>query len=205
MTRLAEPATGAAAPELGAARPAGEPHVSASDRTEPLPRTAGTVNGAAAPPLATSPLLSEAQSLLDPVADAAQSLLGPLGDATQPLLGSLGDVVGTSAREAVSLSRHDLLGAAGDVPLWHAATSSQTTFAAPPAHGKRDAPGAGGSAPPSPAGTTAGAGSSGSAPFAPIGLLVLLALATPSLSRFLRTVPAFLRPTPFICALERPG
>jgi hypothetical protein len=256
VTRLADPATGAAAPELGAPRPAGEPHVPASRRTGPLPRTAETVNGAAGPSLGTPQLLEQAQSLLDPVADTAQSLLGPLSDATQPLLGSLGDVVGASTREAVSLSRRELLGAgvaeagappqaplststppdplsstlpgavlgesagsavegsqrapvlrphARDVPQWHAATPSRLAFAAPPAPGEGDAPAAGRSAPPSPAGTTAGAGFSGSAPFAPIGLLVLLALATPSLSRFLRTVPAFLRPTPFICALERPG
>jgi hypothetical protein len=94
---------------------------------------------------------------------------------------------------------------AGDVPLWHQAASLRHPFAAPPAGGEADARGTGRSSPPSPAGTTAGAGSSGGAPFAPIGLLLLLALTTPSLYRFLRTAPAFLRPTPFICALERPG
>jgi hypothetical protein len=221
----------------------------------PVPRTAETVNGVAGSSLGSPQLLDETQSLLDSVAENAQSLLGPLGDATRPLLGSLGDALGASAREAVSLSRRELLGTgppepgappaplpsstrvdpwvstapgavlgesarspaagsrpspmlrphAGSASPWHGATSSKHSFAAPPARGEGDAAGTGGSAPPSPAGTTAGAGSSGSAPFAPIGLLLLLALATPSLSRFLRTVPAFLRPTPFICALERPG
>jgi hypothetical protein len=119
---------------------------------------------------------------------------------------SPGAVLGESAGSPVESGHVPKLWAhPRDVPLWHAATSSKRTFAARPAQREGDAPGAGGSAPPSPVGTTAGAGSSGSAPFAPIGLLLLLALATPSLSRFLRTVPAFLRPTPFICALERPG
>jgi hypothetical protein len=118
-----------------------------------------------------------------------------------------GAVFGESAGSPVEGTQRSavLVPQAEDVPLWHQAASSRSTFAAPPARGEGDARGAEGSAPPSPAGTTAGAGSSGSAPFAPIGLLLLLALATPSLSRFLRTVPAFLRPTPFICALERPG
>jgi hypothetical protein len=256
VTRLAEPATGTAAPELGAPQPAGEARVPASRRTGPLPRTAETVDGAAGPALVTSELLSETQALLAPVVHTAQSLVGPLGDAAQPLLGSLGDVVGASTREAVSLSRRELLGAGGakagappqaplsastppnplsstlpgavlgesagsavegsrqaavlrpharGVPLWYAATSSQPTLPAAQARGEGDAPASAGSAPPSPAGTVAGGGSSATAPFAPIGLLLLLALATPSLSRFLRTVPAFLRPTPFICALERPG
>ncbi len=57
-------------------------------------------------------------------------------------------------------------------------------------------------APSAPAGTAAA--SAGSA--APVlALIALLLLAAPSLSRFLRTVPAFLRPSPFIVALERPG
>lgn len=60
-------------------------------------------------------------------------------------------------------------------------------------------------APSAPAGAAAaGAGSAGSA--GPIlALLALLLLAAPSLSRFFRTVPEFLRPAPFIVALERPG
>jgi len=38
-----------------------------------------------------------------------------------------------------------------------------------------------------------------------LALLVLLALAAPKLLRRLEAAPAFLPPTPFACALERPG
>lgn len=61
---------------------------------------------------------------------------------------------------------------------------------------------------PSPSGpAAAGAAASAAAgSVAPVlALLVLLLLAAPRLSHFLRTVPAFLRPAPFLCALERPG
>jgi hypothetical protein len=60
-------------------------------------------------------------------------------------------------------------------------------------------------APPAPAGpAAAGAAAAGSTALI-IALVALLLLAAPSLSRLLRTVPAFLRPAPFISALERPG
>lgn len=59
---------------------------------------------------------------------------------------------------------------------------------------------------PAPFGPGAGAAAGAAGAAAPVlALLVLLLLAAPSLSRFLRTVPAFLRPAPFVCALERPG
>jgi hypothetical protein len=60
-------------------------------------------------------------------------------------------------------------------------------------------------APSAPAGAAAaGAASAGSA--GPVlALLALLLLAAPGLSLFLRTAPEFLRPAPFIVALERPG
>ena len=60
-------------------------------------------------------------------------------------------------------------------------------------------------APSAPAGASAaGAGSGGSA--GPVlALLALLLLAAPSLSQLFRAVPEFLRPAPFIVALERPG
>jgi hypothetical protein len=51
-------------------------------------------------------------------------------------------------------------------------------------------------------GTASSGGSSSTTFFA---LLALFALAAPALSRFIRTVPDFLRPVPFISALERPG
>jgi hypothetical protein len=55
-----------------------------------------------------------------------------------------------------------------------------------------------------PAAAAAGAASSASAgPL--LALLVLLLMAAPSLSLFFRTVPEFLRPAPFVVALERPG
>jgi hypothetical protein len=38
-----------------------------------------------------------------------------------------------------------------------------------------------------------------------LGLLVLAALAAPRLMRRLDELPAFVRPAPFLCALERPG
>ncbi len=220
VPRTAETVTGAAAPPLGTPQ--------LPDQTQslldPVADTAQSLLG---------PLGDATQSLLGSLGDAVGASAregvslsrrelgsgGPEAGALPqaPLYGSMppdqwastlpGAVLGESAGSPVVGSQRSpvLQPHAGDVTLWHQATSSQPTFAAPPARGEGDAPGAEGAAPPSPAGTTAGAGSSGSAPFAPIGLLLLLALATPSLSRFLRTVPAFLRPTPFICALERPG
>jgi hypothetical protein len=57
------------------------------------------------------------------------------------------------------------------------------------------APVAGGAAPSSPAGI-----------FVPLlALLVLAALGVPRLLRRLDELPAFVRPEPFLCALERPG
>jgi hypothetical protein len=38
-----------------------------------------------------------------------------------------------------------------------------------------------------------------------LGLLVLAALVAPRLTRRLDELPAFVRPGPFLCALERPG
>ena len=38
-----------------------------------------------------------------------------------------------------------------------------------------------------------------------LALLVLAALAAPKLMRRFDAATAFLRPTPFVCALERPG
>jgi hypothetical protein len=60
-------------------------------------------------------------------------------------------------------------------------------------------------APSAPAGAAA-AGAAGAGSAGPLlALLALLLLAAPSLSLLLRTVPEFLRPAPFIVALERPG
>jgi hypothetical protein len=63
--------------------------------------------------------------------------------------------------------------------------------------------------PPRPGGHGGGlavGGSGGGLLFSPfLALLVALALAAPRLLRRHRAVPAFLRPTPFVCALERPG
>jgi hypothetical protein len=56
---------------------------------------------------------------------------------------------------------------------------------------------------PAGAGAASAAGAASGGPV--LALLALLVLAAPSLSRFLRTVPEFLRPAPFIVALERPG
>jgi hypothetical protein len=160
------------------------PHEAVSHSRRDLPGTGGPEAGA--PP--HSPL--SGSTFRDPwVSPLPAAVLGE--SAGSPPAGN---------RQSALLRPHS-----GDVTLSYGANFSQPTFAAPPGRGEGNAPGVGGSAPPSPAGATAGAGSSGSAPFAPIGLLLLLALAGPSLSRFLRTVPAFLRPTPFICALERPG
>ncbi len=58
---------------------------------------------------------------------------------------------------------------------------------------------------PPPGSSQTGAGSSNS-PFTPIvALLALLALAVPAASRRLGMGPDFRAPTPFVCALERPG
>jgi hypothetical protein len=65
-----------------------------------------------------------------------------------------------------------------------------------PPSGTAPAPVAGGAAP----------SSSGGLFFVPLlGLLVLAALAAPRLMRRLDALPAFVRPEPFLCALERPG
>jgi len=59
-----------------------------------------------------------------------------------------------------------------------------------------------------PSGSTTGVGTSGSGAtfFVPIAaLLALLALASPAILRRLRELPDFPAPTPFVCALERPG
>jgi hypothetical protein len=67
------------------------------------------------------------------------------------------------------------------------------------------APEQSGPAPSAPAGpAAAGAAAAGTTALI-LALVALLLLAAPNLSRFFRTVPAFLRPAPFICALERPG
>ena len=59
---------------------------------------------------------------------------------------------------------------------------------------------------PAPAAGGAAATAYGSSLFAPfLALLVLAALAAPRLLRRLEGVPAFMRPTLFACALERPG
>jgi hypothetical protein len=219
--RAAETVTGEAASSLGTPQLLGE----TQSLLDPVADTAQSLLG----PLgdATQPLLGSLGDALGAAAREAVSLSrrdlpgtgGPEAGAPphSPLSGSTpldawvsplgGAVLGESAGSPPAGSRQSALPRPhpGDVTLWHRTNSSQPTFAAPLARGEGNAPAAGGSAPPSPAGTAAGAGSSGSAPFAPIGLLLLLSLATPSLSRFLRTVPAFLRPTPFICALERPG
>jgi hypothetical protein len=58
---------------------------------------------------------------------------------------------------------------------------------------------------PPPIQAPAGAGSSGAPFFVPLAaLLALLALAAPA-TRRLREVPALAVPTPYVCALERPG
>jgi len=51
--------------------------------------------------------------------------------------------------------------------------------------------------------TSSGSGASFFVPIA--ALLALLALASPAIFRRLRELPDFPAPTPFVCALERPG
>jgi hypothetical protein len=59
---------------------------------------------------------------------------------------------------------------------------------------------------PLPGAPAAAVSSSGDAFFVPIAaLLALLALVAPAIFRRLREVPNFPAPTPFVCALERPG
>jgi hypothetical protein len=59
---------------------------------------------------------------------------------------------------------------------------------------------------PAPVAGGAAPSSSGGLFFVPfLGLLVLAALAAPRLLRRLDELPAFVRPGPFLCALERPG
>ena len=86
-------------------------------------------------------------------------------------------------------------------------TPSQSASAQPPAAGAGGRPGS--SSPrkaPAPATGGAAAAAPGGLSFVPfLGLLVLAALAAPTLLRRLGAATASLRPAPFICALERPG
>jgi hypothetical protein len=58
---------------------------------------------------------------------------------------------------------------------------------------------------PAPGSTEAATGLSGSTFIPLVALLALLALAAPATGRRLREAPQFRAPTPFVCALERPG
>jgi hypothetical protein len=59
--------------------------------------------------------------------------------------------------------------------------------------------------PSAPAGSAAAGSASAGSAGPVLALLALLLLAAPTLSLLFRTVPEFLRPAPFIVALERPG
>jgi MYXO-CTERM domain-containing protein len=60
--------------------------------------------------------------------------------------------------------------------------------------------------PPAPQSPATAGGSSGGSSFVPVvALLALLALVAPTARRRLGEVAAFRAPTPFVCALERPG
>jgi len=72
------------------------------------------------------------------------------------------------------------------------------SLASPPLDGNAPTP-----FPDSPSMAASGSGGSIFVPIAP--LLALLALAAPAILRRLREVPDFAAPTPFVCALERPG
>jgi hypothetical protein len=143
------------------------------------------------------------------------SLAGPLlgGAGLGPLAGGL--LRGVSALGPTSLTTRLPAPGAGPVPDVRAPSaprpdarpSLESASAQPPvteAGGrpgsppprKVPAPAAGGAATPAPGGFLSG-------PF--LALLVLAALAAPRLMRRLDVAAALLRPSPFVCALERPG
>jgi hypothetical protein len=76
-------------------------------------------------------------------------------------------------------------------------SSSGTTPAGPEGPTPLDAP------LPDPGAIASGTGDSSFVPF--VALLALLALVAPASMRRLREAPDFRAPTPFVCALERPG
>jgi hypothetical protein len=145
-------------------------------------------------------------ALLAPV----EPLLGDLGD-----LGDLGVLRGLEPRPLVAVvspGKAQALGAQhSGAPAAPAAGAPAHTFqaasATPPAAEV-------GGRPVSPPPRTASAPVAGGATalffsggtFVPfLGLLVLAALVAPRLMRRLDELPAFVRPAPFLCALERPG
>ncbi len=97
------------------------------------------------------------------------------------------------------LTTEPLPGAAHPLTLVGSTTASHEGRPSDAAPEKQPTP-----APPAPAGTAAASAASAASAAPLLALIALLLLAVPSLS-FLRTVPAFLRPLPFIVALERPG
>ena len=152
------------------------------------------------------------------IAPPVGALLGPV----KPLLGGLGQLDLSQLGAVASPGTGQTLGALQSGALASppprslqpagaaasaAAQTFQTASARPPA---AEAGGRPVSPPPrtapAPAAGGAAAASSSGGIFVPfLGLLVLAALAAPRLMRRLDELPAFVRPAPFLCALERPG
>lgn len=211
-----------------ALRPAGEALRQApllgeqiSKVTEPLLEMTAPVRGALASPL--SPLLAPAietllpQSPLLPQSQpAAEALSGVPGFDAQVPAGPLSH---RQATDLVTPSIGDLLVLGGVQPGANGHGPSKKTWLLPAATGVAFGAAAAGSAverfgnpmpsdTPLPAPESPGAAAPGSAGsfFVPLAaLLALLALVAPATRRRLREVPGFPAPTPFVCALERPG
>jgi hypothetical protein len=223
----AEGASPGATPAPVAADPAAADQV-AADPVAAVDRTTGQLSrGAPAQPPtgALPPALGDA---LRAVGDTLRGLM-PAGAPIPPLFGGagltrlteavLGGLVPTHTLDTAapvvrlpSPASDGLLAAGagqGAPPMARRAVleSFQSASAQPPAAEAGGRPGS--PSPrkaPVPAGGTAAPAPSGGFFFAPfLALLVLAALAAPTLLRRLEVAPAFLRPALFVCALERPG
>jgi hypothetical protein len=107
--------------------------------------------------------------------------------------------IGASENEGLASPAQDLAGSS----FGSALAATETRLGSLAGHPANDSPSDRPAAPSQSLGASAGSGSSFFVPLA--ALLALLALAAPATFRRLREVPAFRPPTPFVCALERPG
>jgi hypothetical protein len=134
-------------------------------------------------------------------------LTGSLFRGSAPALSALTTPVPSPGAGSAVRAPDAATGAPAGVPRQNARPFLQSASALPPAAEaggrpsslpprKVPAPAAGGAATPAPGGFLSG-------PF--LALLVLAALAAPRLMRRLDAAVALLRPSPFVCALERPG
>jgi hypothetical protein len=178
-------------------------------------------------PLSDAPRPAALDDAVALLGNALRQIAPPLGSLlapVKPLLGGLADLNGLDFPDLVAVVSP---GKAQTLGAEHHALAPPSLRAVPPAQPAGSAPAhtfqAASARPPaaevggrpvSPPPRTAPAPVAGGATalffsggtFVPfLGLLVLAALAAPRLMRRLDELPAFVRPAPFLCALERPG